>query len=445
MPTQPTYDLATLGADVNTNLAQNAYLIGDAIYTKTLNTAKWDAMIPKTTLPTGVGEALTSLIYDASLPTIAENGTDVGLNWKSKATELLTARALNTTTDEQMIIGAGVGTLSANDAMSFVKFTKVLRDYGLNFTHIISPWFDVNDFRTAANVVKQVAALTKAMSGTVKWGWERWFQEGYEKMCGNYVGCLSASTLIQSDIDIGDSFIDPATGAADDGDNTLNNPFYRVPLVNLQFGTGITLPDAYVSNKIMDRIWNRLSILTPPEEAYGMDNGAPIFCAVMSTDASYALKTESGNRDDVRKSSMVDSLIKPLGISESFRGFYHMTLPDMPRFTSNGTVLTRIEPLTSTGAYNTAYDTATYEAIYIVHKEVMEGQVPNPNVSAPGVTFDPISYRGDWKWVNNKDNVNNRLGDKGYFLGTLACANKPKNIEYGYVVLFKRTVTTLAA
>jgi len=71
--------------------------------------------------------------------------------------------------------------------------------------------------------------------------------------------------------------------------------------------------------------------------------------------------------------------------------------------------------------------------------------VPEPGVTAPGVAFDPQNYRGDWRWVNNKDNATNLTGDKGFYLGTLANANKPVNVEYGYVILFKRTVTTPAA
>ena len=449
MATDPTYSLSAGTDAVNTNIAQNAYLIGDAIYTKTLNTSQWDAMIPKTNLPTGVGEALTSLIYDVSLPTTTANGTTPGLNWTKMSGSALAANSLNTNTDEQVIAGAGVSTIGTDTGLSYVKFTKVLRDYGLDVTSVQAPWMSVNDFRTAANVVKQVAALMKALTGTIKWGWERRFQESYEKLASNLVPCLTASTPILDTVDIRTGAIDPVTGSAAT-QGTANNAFYRLNLVDLKLTTSgassaDVTPTAYISNKVLDRLWNRLRIVTPPEDAYGMDNGSPTFCLVLGTDASYALKTESGIRDDVRKSTMVSSLIKPLGIQESFRGFYHMVNPDMPRFTVASGVLTRVEPLTSTGAYNSAYDTAQFEAAYVVHKDVMEAQVPAPTVQAPGVTFDPVSYRGDWQWINNKDNTVNKLGDKGFFLGTLACANKPKNVEYAYVILFDRTSTTPAA
>jgi hypothetical protein len=107
-------------------------------------------------------------------------------------------------------------------------------------------------------------------------------------------------------------------------------------------------------------------------------------------------------------------------------------------------VLTRVEPLNEKGEYNSAYDTATYEAAYVVHKEVLECQVPTPTVLAPGVNFNPVNYMGDWSFVNNKDNSVNILGDKGFYFGTLASATKPKNYEYGYVIIYDRTSTTPA-
>lgn len=433
-----TYTLTDGTTNIDTQLAQNAYVIGDAIYAKTLNSAKWNALTQKTALPTGVGDRLTSMIYDANLPTTTANGSTVGVNWTAIGADLLSANSLNTSTSEQVVAGASGETIGTSDPMSYAKWTKKLLAYGLDITRIRSPWLDVNDFRTAANTAKQISAIMKILKNQVQWAWERRYQDSFEKIAGNLIPCLSASTPTLATVD-------------GDGDGTADDSFYGYQLAGTldlsTSGAGNTdvTPNAYISNKILDGVYTKLQILTSIDEAWGIDEGAPVYALVCSTDASYALKHESGFVDDVRKSSMVDSLIKPLGISESFRGFYHMTRPDMPRFTVAAGVLTRVEPLTSTGAYNTAYDTATHEAAYVVHKEVLESQVPAPNVSAPGVVFDPVSYMGDWKWINNKDLDVNILGDKGFFLGSLACAIKPKNYEYGYVILYKRTTTTLAA
>lgn len=432
----PTYDLSAGTDNISTNLATNSYVIGDSIYAKTLNTSFWNALTPKTTLPVGQGDKLVSLVYDASLPTTTANGATVGVNWTAVGADPLSATLLNTSTNGQVVGAAAESVVGATDGLAYAKWTKKMLDYSLYITRIKSPWLDVNDFRTAAGIQKQVAALMKALTGTVRWAWERRHQTEYEKTAGWLVSCRTASTPITA-------VVDASAG------NVQEDPFFGVNLTALDFrysGTGNSdiTPNGYISNGVLDAVYDRLRIITPPEEAWGNDNGQPVFALVLASKASLALKRESGIRDDVRKSSMVDSLLKPLGVQESFRGFYHMTQPDMPRFTMASGVLTRVEPLDEKGNYNSAYDTATYEAAYVVHKEVLECQVPTPTVLAPGVNFNPVNYMGDWSFVNNKDNAVNILGDKGFYFGTLASATKPKNYEYGYVIIYDRTSTTPA-
>lgn len=428
----PTYDLSNGTTVTNTNLAQNAYLIGEAIYARTLNTSAWDAMIPKSALPTGVGEALTSLMYDVSLPTMTANGSDVGATWTQVASSLLGSNNHNTLTDEQVNAGAGVGVIGTATGMSYVKFNKILRDYYLKTAKIQSPWFSVQDFRTAANIKKQWAAMLKALTNVTKWTWERRHQEEYERVCGRLIACKTSSTLLSSTVH-------------DKSDNAVSFTGYNLTDLDLDSTGDALIPNAYISNKITDMAYDFLQLMSPADEAYGSVDGAPIWCLVLSGDASYALKKESGIADDVRQSTMVDQLIKPLGVSTSFRGFYHMTRPDMPRFTVSNGELTRVEPRTSTGAFNASYLTAPYEAAYVVHKSVMEAQVPDTTAGPAGAVISPQNYRGDWQWICNKDNSVNILGDKGYFLGQLACATKPVDVDNGFVILFQRTVTTPAA
>lgn len=433
-----TYTLTDGTTNISTMLAQNAYVIGESIYNKTLYVSNWNAVTPKTALPTGMGEALTSLIYDAAIPTTSANGNTVGANWVAAGADILGSTSLNTSTDGQVVAGAGGETIGVSDPMSYFKNTKILRSYGLDLTRIKSPWFDVNDLRTAAGLQKQVAAIIKSMSQATKWVLERRYQDQWEKLAANLVPCLAAGTPIRTTVD---------SSASDN--TTADNDFYGLNLTGVDFrysGSGNTdvTPDAYISNAVMDRIYTRLKITAPVEDAYGMDNGKPVFALVIGDQASLALRQEAGYRDDFRDSSMVDMLLKPLGVNQSFRGFYHLCDPTMPRFTISSGVLTRVEPLNEKGQYNSAYDTADYEAFYVLHKEGLEAQVPPPNVSAPGFNFDPVRYTGEFAFVNNKDNTVNLLGDKGFFLSTIGSAMKPKEVEFVYVGLFKRTSTTLA-
>ena len=94
---------------------------------------------------------------------------------------------------------------------------------------------------------------------------------------------------------------------------------------------------------------------------------------------------------------------------------------------------------------NTDYETADFEAAYILHQDVMESQIPEPITGSNGLTFDPVNYRGKFAWKNIPSVDLNPDGTIGFFRGVLASASKPIKTEFGYVILFKRNSTTPAA
>ena len=94
---------------------------------------------------------------------------------------------------------------------------------------------------------------------------------------------------------------------------------------------------------------------------------------------------------------------------------------------------------------NSAYDSADVEAAFILHKDVMESLIPAPIGATNGLTFDPVSYKGDFKWTNIPDVQRNPDGTIGFFRGIMASASKPIKTDFGYVILFKRSVNTPAA
>lgn len=435
--------------DIDNILAQNAYTIGGKIYQKTLNVSRWDALIRKGTLPEGNGDSLSTLIYDRSIPTTTAGGSTVGINWTRLGTEIRSANDF-ASTEAQLLAGAAGETIGSTAAArtAFIKFKKRMRNYFLSVANIKSPYIDIHTVRTAAAREQQSNAIMKVLTKATQWAWDRRGQEQYEISAGNLVPCMAAVTSpIISDVELRSGAINPATGSAV-ADNITATTFDGIALTDVYLTTapasGSGVPTGNISNKVMDRIYNRLSRVTDHSDAYGMDNARPVFSLVCGSDASLALKTETGIRDDVRKSTIVDSLLKPLGVDESFRGFYHLTEDLMPRFTVASGVLTRVEPFDADGAYNTAYDDAPYEAFYVVHKTVMEYEIPAPSVSAPGMSFDPQSYKGDFKWLNIQDEVKNPLKTIGFFYGTLAAATKTIDVEHGFVGLFDRTSTTPA-
>ena len=214
------------------------------------------------------------------------------------------------------------------------------------------------------------------------------------------------------------------------------------------------LPTANASNKILDSIYFRLVRSGAGTNAYGRENARPVFGLVCSSELSYALQTEAGFRDDVRyNQSKVSELIAPLGVEKAFRGFYHLIDDLAPRYVAAAAAdgkLTRVYPYTvdtTTKAIivNTGYDTASYEAAYVLHQDVMESQIPEPITGSNGLTFDPVNYRGKFAWKNIPSVDINPDGTIGFFRGVLASASKPIKTDFGFVVIFKRDSLTPAA
>ena len=397
-----------------------------------------------------MGDSLSTTIYDRSVPTLEAGGSVVGVNWTRLGTEIVAANAFGST-EGQMIEGAAGETIGSTAAarLAFIKFKKRMRNYFLSVANIKSPYIDVHTVRTAAAREQQLGNIQGILTEATKWTWARRHETEFERNAGNFVPCMAAATSpILSTVDIRTSAIDPETGSAATG-GTANNPFFGLNLVDLELNTSgasnaDVVPTAYVSNAVLDRMFNRLVRTTDHAKAYGVTDGRPTFALRIGSDASLALMRESGIRDDIRKSAKVDDLLKPLGVEAAFRGFYHMVDDLIPRYSESGGVLTRVEPFDSNGDYVSAYDTADYEVFYVVQKEVMECQVPGSNISAPGVDYGAVDYRGSFDWLNIQDEIKNPKKTIGFFYGTFASASKPIKPLNGYVGLFKRTSTTPA-
>jgi hypothetical protein len=221
-------------------------------------------------------------------------------------------------------------------------------------------------------------------------------------------------------------------------------------------GTGDTVgTDANISNAILDKAYFQLVRKGAGNNAYGRENGRPVFTLVCSSEASYQLQTEAGFRDDIRyNSSKVSDLIAPLGVEKSFRGFYHLIDDLAPRFNvaltgaNNNLVQVPVYDVDQTNnkiVMNTAYDSAAVEAAFILHQDVMESLIPAPIGNVSGLKFDPVSYKGEFKWTNIADVIRNPDGQIGFFRGIMASASKPIKTDFGYVILFLRTSSTPAA
>ena len=444
-----TFDLGSGLTAINTILAEEANRIGQDVYKRTLHTSPWMDLVKQSAFPEGMGYQLTTLVYDRTIPATATSGSGVqGVTWSNLGTINASANAFNASDLNQPLkdaaddVQGGRGS-SATDRRSYVQFSKQLKQYSISRAVIESPRISLEDLRFAAHRQEQLRAILDVLTESSRYTWENRYRDEYEKTAANFVPCLATGTPILTTV-----------AKNSDADNTANDSFEGLQIAELDINSSgasnaDVTPAANISNKILDSLYFQLVRRGASAESYGKENGRPVFAVVLSSEASYALQTEAGFRDDVRyNNSKVSDLIAPLGVEKSFRGFYHLVDDLAPRFTISGGTVTRVQPYTvSSGltSYNAAYDTANYEAAYIIHPHVMESQIPNPMSGSNGLTFNPVNYRGDFKWTNILNEITNPDGTNGFFRGILASATKPIKTELGYVILFKRDSTTPAA
>jgi hypothetical protein len=428
-----TFDLATGVSAINTILAEEANRINQDIYNRTIHTSPWLDLMKQTTFPDGMGYQLTTLIYDRAIPTTDSAGNTAGVTWSALGTLNPGANSFGVSDLNQPLkdaaddIQGGRGT-GSSDRRSFIRFSKQLKNYSIDRAVIESPRISLEDLRFAVHRQEQLRAVMDSMTEAVRYTWENRYRDEFGKVCDSYVGAVTTGSAIQSGFE-GDAI----TGTLD-----------------LGTAGSLTVPTANISNAILDKVYYNMIRKGCGSEAYGRENGRPVFGLVCSSEASYQLFTESGFRDDVRyNNSKVSELIAPLGIEKSFRGFYHLIDDLAPRFTlANTDQLTRVMPYTvSSGitSQNASYETADYEAAFVIHPHVCESQIPNPFSGASGISFNPVNYRGDFKWTNIPNEVTNPDGTIGFFRGILASAIKPIKTDFGYVVIFKRTENTPGA
>jgi hypothetical protein len=438
---------------LNTIFSEEADRIDKDVHGYLLHTSPWIDLSTRGEFESGAGYRLNSLIYDRSLPQFQANGASGAFEVLGvKFSEMSPSALASVSKATGVLAGSHVDSSGPTFEAARIDFTRKLREYSLKKATYFGPFLNLEDLRFTSQLEEQVSQMVEILGDSTKWVMENRFRDEYDRISDLVVACKTTGTLISTGntgIPTGaDDFLTlPSTATPDDiGDVTS---------LDMDANTAALLPTANISNRIMDKIQIRLRIAGANRNAWGMENGQAIHALVLSSEASYRLTTESGYRDDLRQNSgRVDELLQPLGVSKSFRGFYHIGDDLAPRFNLNtagtGSVdfLERVQPYAFSSSVlipNSAYETATYEAAYVLHKDVCKHLIPSPNVNAgSGVTFDPRDYTGKYDWLNIKDININPFGTIGRFGGTFATATKPIKVDYGVRIIFDRTSPTPA-
>ena len=426
---------------INTILAEEANRIGSDVHTRMMHTSPWIDLVKKSAFPEGMGYQLTTLIYDRSLPTKDVTGNQVGTNWNNVATLQSGASAFGTSVLDQPLddtadsvqAANGVGG-GSNDARNFVNFGKQLKAYSIQRAIIESPRINVDDLRYAAHRQEQLRAVLDSLAESTRHSWAERYRDEYDRLVDNTVIC-------RGNIAGGDDSANPSEFLVDNEGQTTDQ--LGAAGADLDGGSASKVKSD-ISNAVLDKTYFKMIRGGGAADAYGRENGRPVFALVCSSEASNTIMKESGFRDDIRyNNARVGDLIAPLGVEKSFRGFYHLIDDLAPRYKdgSEGD-LVRVEPYTSANGIatpNAEYDSAAYEVAYVLHPSVYESQIPAPFGGTSGLTFNPVDYSGDFKWTNILSEATNPDGTIGFFRGILACASKPIKTDLGYAIVYKRT------
>ena len=302
---------------INTVLTEEANRIGQDIYSRTLHTSPWIDLIKQTTFADGMGYTQTTLIYDRAIPHTAADAE--GVTWNDMGNALGANAFTNTLgqglKDSAENVGGAQGTHASTDERANIAFAKQLKQYSIQRTIIESPKLSTEDLRFAAHRTEQLRAIMDRMTEATRYTWENRYRDEFERIAGNLVLCETTGTTIKSTtgVDSGDggttadeSFegLSIASGTASTSINVENS-------TNASETTNVSESMANISNAIMDKIYYNLVRKGAGNNAYGRENGRPVFAAVMSSEASYQLQTEAGFRDDVRyNNAKVSDLIE---------------------------------------------------------------------------------------------------------------------------------------
>jgi len=448
-----TFSQSDGATNIDNILTQEANRIGADIHKSTVHTSPWIDLVKKSTFPDQMGYQLTTLIYSSALPTTdAAGGTLAGSAiWGNMGAINGDANVFGTAAVDQPLKDAAESTVGPNESnKGAINFGKELKKYNLKRAVIESPRINVEDLRFAAHRTDQLRAILDLMTESTRYTWEERYRDEFDALADNHVACrkVSSNSALLTGVEgtssettlIAGGDVDLGTHA----DDTANDDIYDTK----QAGN-TKLPEANISNALLDDIYFRLVRAGAGGNAYGRENGRPVFGLVCSSEVSRELQIESEFRDDIRyNQSRVSELVAPLGVEKSFRGYYHLVDDLAPRFKiASNDKLERVLPYTVSGGIvtpNSAYDTAPVEMAYIIHPDVYESQIPNPLSGANGLTFNPVNYKGDFKWTNIPDASLNPDGTIGFFRGILASASKPIKTKFGYAIAIARKSTDRA-
>lgn len=398
-------------------LVKESGRIGPDIYRKTVDTSPWLKLVKQDAWPDEMGDSISTLIYERSLP-YDSNGA-LKTNWTNLASNAVVGDAND---------GTGTDSASSNAVAPLggtVEFGTRLRSYNLQHTSLNSPDVSLNDLRFPLKRKEQLSNIMSILTESTREVWIERYRDEYIRLAENKLTAkLDNASAFGITVQTNGSFAAPSNTAAD----------------NLELTQGM-----------LDRIYFALLRDGAAAEAYSRINGAPVFLLITSMEASDALiRANADVRQDFRWSDRVSELLAPLGVQRTYRNYFHLVDPFLPRYNYTGGAWVRVRPYTRVAAgdanprgvrydLNPNYLTAEYEDSVIFCPTVFTSLVPKPLSGFGSMEFAPQNYRGEFTWRNIPDREKNPDSTVGFFRGIFANGSKPIFPNHGYIIRHKRS------
>jgi hypothetical protein len=379
--------------------------IGADIYRKTLNTSPWTTLVKQEAWPDEMGTTVNVLIYERTLPASGGSITFTDVAYNGVGTQVIGATPSGSNT------GPGTCAVTGDN----LGFAQTLRTYNLQQAAINSPDICLNDLRFPVRRQEQLRNIMAVMTENTQYAWENRYRDEYVRLANYNVNANQTELLA-------------ASGQTKGSFSTSN------------------LPTSRLTQGILRYFYSRLIRDGAGQNAYGKENGAPVFLLVTSPEASDDLiKLNADIRQDLRWAKPSE-LIQPLGVERSYAGFYHLVDTMTPRYDLVGGAWVRRNPYATDASAskgtryipNPAYFTAEYEDSIIFHPDVFTSLVAKPISGTGAASFDPQSYRGDFRWRNIPSRDCNPDGTIGFFRAIFSSGSKPVRPELGVVIRHKR-------
>jgi len=422
--------MATTYTNIEQLLVSESSRIGDDIYRKTVDTSPWLKLVKQDAWPDEMGDTVSVLVYERSLPYNDDGSAKV--SWNSVSQNGAAYGSSNFAAGTNTLNNTGNDSASASSfpaSGGTIDFGQTLRTYGLSHAALESPNISLNDLRFPMKRKEQLSNIMQILTESTSEVWVQRYRDQYISIAQNKLTATTDTTTTSG-------FDYSISGA---GRSTTGASFLAT--------SAATTAGTQLTQNLLDRVYMDLLRNGAGANAYDRMNGAPVFLAIMSPESSDSLiRANADIRQDFRWSDRVSELLAPLGVQRSYRNFHHLVDAFAPRYSWASGAFTRVYPFIKVAndlgnarqgfkyELNTAYLNAAWEDTIIFVPDVFTSLVPKPLSIGEGMEFNAQNYRGEFTWRNILDREKNPDGTVGYFRAVFSNGGKPIFPHQGYVI-----------